>query len=113
MPAEICNDCGLPIELCVCEDIEKSESPEVTIRLEEAGFADKKMTVVAGLTEHDANELDSELKSSLGTGGTLKQVQQPDGSTELELHLQGDQTERDQLTSILEDNGYDVVYDIE
>lgn len=108
MPAEICNDCGLPTELCVCEDIDKSESPDVSIRLEDAGFADKKMTVISGLTEHDAEDLETKLKSSLGTGGTLKQVQNQDGSTERELHLQGDQTKRDQLKDILEDHGYNI-----
>lgn len=108
MPAETCDQCGLPQELCVCEDMEKSESPDVTISLTDAGFADKQMTIIQGLTEQDANRLDSELKSALGAGGTTEEVTKQDGSTELEIHLQGDHTNRDKLVEILEDAGYEL-----
>lgn len=111
MPAETCDQCGLPQELCVCEDMEKSDSPDVYISLEDAGFADKKMTVIQGLTEQDANKLDSKLKSQLGAGGTTEEVTTPDGSTELEIHLQGDHTDRDRLVEILEENGYNLIFE--
>lgn len=111
MPAETCDQCGLPDELCVCEDMEKSASPDVRISVEDAGFSNKKMTVIRGLTEQDANTLDSELKSALGTGGTTEEATHPDGSTEMEVHLQGDQTDRDKLVTILEDAGYDLIFE--
>lgn len=111
MPAETCDQCGLPQELCVCEDMEKSESPDVTVSVTDAGFADKKMTVINGLTEQDVNELDSKLKSNLGAGGTIEEVTTQDGSTELEIHLQGDHTDRDALVEIIEEKGYNLIFE--
>lgn len=105
MAADTCTNCGLPDELCVCEDMDISESPEVTVRVEEAGFADKKMTVVSGVLEKHIDGLESKLKSALGAGGTRKNN---------EIHIQGDQTGRDKLVDILENDddfgGYEVVF---
>lgn len=95
--AEMCNTCGLPEELCVCEDVSKGSS-EVTIEVEERKFND--VTLVRGVPDDiDKSELASTLKSNLACGGTIND----DGSIE----LQGDH--RDRIGALLEDEGFTVV----
>lgn len=93
---EVCETCNLPQDLCVCEDIEKSES-EVSIKEEERSMG-KKMTIISELDDSiDGDELASELKSNLACGGTFK-----DG----EIQIQGTHSKR--AKEILEDKGFSV-----
>lgn len=98
MAAEMCATCGLPAELCVCEDVSKSD---VTVRIttEERRFG-KEVTLVKRLdeTETDVSALASQLKHALGCGGTV----QDDGA----IMLQGNHTDR--VTHRLQDDGYAV-----
>lgn len=79
--SEICNTCGLPKELCVCETIAK-ESQKITVFIEKRKFG-KKYTVVDGVRkgEIDVKDLTKKLKSRFACGGTAK---------ESSLELQGD-----------------------
>lgn len=99
--AEMCNDCGLPQELCVCTDIDRSESPEVTITVEERRF-DKQMTVIKGLAPNDVDDLSSELKSSVGAGGTQDE-------DEGRVLIQGNHAEKERVQNIIESYGYEVI----
>lgn len=99
--AEMCNDCGLPQELCVCTDIDRSESPEVTITVEDRRF-DKQMTVIEGLAKNDVDDLSSELKSAVGAGGTHDE----DAG---EVLIQGDHSDKERVREIIESYGYQVV----
>lgn len=95
MVAETCNDCGLPAELCVCKDIDRTESSNVIVSVEEAGFADKDMTVISGVpSEEDLDEISTELKSSLGAGGTTKNGK---------IQIQGNHTKTDHRVSTIRD----------
>lgn len=69
---EICNKCGLPKDLCVCESISK-ESQKITIDIEKKRFR-KFMTMIKGLdpSEIDLPELTKKLKSKFACGGTFK-----------------------------------------
>lgn len=70
--AEVCPNCGLPKELCVCESIAK-ESQTITISIIKKKFG-KKYTVVEGIDqkEIDLKDLTKKLKSKFACGGTMK-----------------------------------------
>lgn len=75
----ICNTCGLPKELCVCESIAK-ESQQITIMAVKKKFG-KKNTVVEGIDtkQIDIKDLTKKLKNIFACGGTSK-----DGKIELQ-----------------------------
>ncbi len=77
----ICNTCGLPKELCVCENIAK-ETQQITIMAVKKKFG-KKNTVVEGIDtkQIDLKELTKKLKTIFACGGTSK---------EGKIELQGD-----------------------
>jgi len=85
--SDICQVCGLPQELCVCESIAK-ENQEIKI------FG-KKNTVVEGIDtkQIDLKDLGKKLKNLLACGGTAK---------EGKIELQGDHKNkvRDELVRL-------------
>lgn len=70
--SSICTTCGLPQDLCVCDQIAR-ESQRITVMLERKKFG-KNYTVVSGINEHevDVKELAKKLKNKLACGGTGK-----------------------------------------
>lgn len=93
--AEVCSTCGLPKDLCVCEELEKEET-RIVVRLEMRRFR-KPTTMVEGLNPKrtDLEKIARELKSKLACGGTAK-----DGY----ILLQGDH--RDDVRERLVDMGF-------
>jgi translation initiation factor 1 len=91
----ICTSCGLPDEICVCEDI-AIEQQEIRITTDERRYG-KKMTLVEGMDPSaiDLDNLLSTLKGKCACGGTLK------GNR---IELQGDH--RQKVQKVLEDMGY-------
>lgn len=91
--SEICQNCGLPGELCVCETLAK-ETQKIQVSIEKKKFG-KKYTVIEGIDnkEIDIKEMMKKLKNKFACGGTVK-----DGKIE----LQGDhkQKVRDQLVTM-------------
>ena len=69
----ICNTCGLPKDLCVCETIAK-ESQKIIINVEKKKF-NKKYTVIEGVDEKSINidDLMKKLKAKFACGGTYKE----------------------------------------
>jgi len=93
--AVICNTCGLPEDLCACEDLAK-DSTKIIIRLETRRFR-KKGTMIEGM-DPKINNIDGvikELKSKYACGGTAK-----DGY----IFLQGDH--RDTIKETLTNLGF-------
>ncbi|UCD27060.1 MAG: translation initiation factor [Candidatus Bathyarchaeota archaeon] len=93
--AEICPTCGLPLDICVCEEISK-EQQRIRVRLETRKWR-KAVTIIDGIDEKDTNlsRLAQKLKSFCACGGTAKND---------EIILQGDH--RDRVKSYLVNLGY-------
>lgn len=86
-----CPKCGLPPELCVCEDITRG-AQKIRVRRDRRTFG-KYVTVVEGFDNLDVAGIAKELKRKLACGGTTK-----DGKVE----LQGDHSAKvkDVLTEL-------------
>jgi translation initiation factor 1 len=93
--AEICPTCGLPSDICVCEEIGK-EQQRIRVRLETRKWG-KAVTIVDGISDKEANlsRLAQKLKSFCACGGTAKNE---------EIILQGDH--RDKVKTYLIKQGY-------
>ncbi len=68
---DICPNCGLPKEICVCNVLEKEGEEKIKVYTKKAKF-DKIMTVVEGITSDEIENTTKELKRSLACGGTYK-----------------------------------------
>ena len=80
----VCNQCGLPQDLCVCETIAR-EQQKITVAIEKRKFG-KNYTVIKGISkEANISEILKKLKSKFACGGTAKGGQ---------LELQGNHKSR-------------------
>ena len=77
--SEVCTNCGLPQELCVCETIAK-EQQKIQVMIERRKYK-KKYTIIKGLSGIDLEDLTKKLKAKFACGGTTKEGQ---------IELQGD-----------------------
>ena len=75
----VCDVCGLPDELCVCEEIAR-EGQQIKVYSVRRKFG-KMMTVIEGIDSKDIDlkDLVKKLKTQCACGGTLK-----DGKIELQ-----------------------------
>ena len=95
--AEICPVCGLPVDLCVCEEMSK-EQQRIRVRLESRKWG-KKYTIIDGIDSKEVklNKLAATLKSKCACGGSAKNEQ---------ILLQGDH--REVVKAVLIDMGFPV-----
>mgnify|MGYP001150823057 FL=1 len=95
--AGICSVCGLPEELCMCEQIAK-EQQQIRILTDTRRYG-KVVTVVEGIdsSDIDMEDLARKLKTRCAAGGTYK-----DGRIE----LQGDHKKK--VKEVLEELGFSV-----
>lgn len=81
---DVCNQCGLPQDLCVCEMIAR-EQQKITVKIEQKKFK-KKYTIISGIKkEANLDEILKKLKMKFACGGTAKSG---------EIELQGDHKAR-------------------
>ena len=75
----ICNKCGLPDELCMCEEIAR-EQQNIRILTDKRRYG-KIVTIIDGIDQGDIDldELAKKLKTKCASGGTVK-----DGKIELQ-----------------------------
>ncbi|MFB6173783.1 MAG: translation initiation factor [Halobacteriales archaeon] len=93
---ETCPTCGLPPDLCACEDLARTEG-SVTVAIDERRYG-KEVTVVEGFASGtDLETLASDLKSALACGGTVREDR---------IELQGDH--RGRIGDALADHGFEV-----
>jgi translation initiation factor 1 len=97
MNSGICPKCGLPKELCICEEVAK-EQQRIMVKINRRRYG-KEVTVVDGLDpyEIDLEDLSKFLKGKLACGGTVK------GNT---IELQGNH--RDRVKDLLSQKGYKI-----
>jgi len=83
--SEVCQDCGLPKDLCVCETIAK-EQQKIEVSTEKRKFG-KIYTLIKGLDKGglDLEDLTKKLKAKFACGGTVKNGR---------IELQGDHKNR-------------------
>ncbi|MBA3044734.1 MAG: stress response translation initiation inhibitor YciH [Candidatus Thermoplasmatota archaeon] len=95
--AGICSVCGLPEELCMCEEIAR-EQQQIIIRSDKRRYG-KIVTVVTGINTSDINvdELARTLKTKCAAGGTIK------GGN---IELQGDHVKK--VQKVLAEMGFKV-----
>ena len=97
----MCPNCGQSVAACNCSQQQKKAVQDgfVRVRREIKGRRGKTVTTITGipLTDNELQELASELKRRIGTGGSVK-----DGV----IIIQGDH--RELITSILNDKGFRV-----
>ncbi len=95
--AGICSVCGLPEELCMCEQIAK-EQQKIRILTDTRRYG-KIVTVVEGFdtADIDMDDLARKLKTKCAAGGTHKQGR---------IELQGDHKKK--VKEVLEELGFSV-----
>ena len=76
---DICATCGLPKELCVCEEIAR-EQQDIRIYVQKRRYG-KVVTIIEGIdrSDIDIDSLAKKLKTKCASGGTIK-----DGKIELQ-----------------------------
>jgi len=81
---DICPKCGLPRNLCICQQIAK-EQQKIKVRIDNRRFG-KMVTLVSGFGEDvKVDELIKAMKKALACGGTIKKN---------EIELQGNHKRR-------------------
>jgi len=95
--AAICSVCGLPEELCMCEEIAR-EQQQIKIYSDKRRYG-KIVTIVEGIDagDIDLEDLARKLKTKCAAGGTIK---------EGKIELQGEHRKKVQQT--LEEMGFNV-----
>jgi len=94
---DICEVCGLPKELCVCEEIAR-EQQEISIYTVSRRYG-KQVTIVEGINSNDIDleDLAKKLKTACASGGTVKDDK---------IELQGDHKKR--VAKVLNEMGFNV-----
>ncbi len=95
--AGICPTCGLPKEICACEEIAR-EQQEIRITTAKRRYG-KVVTIVEGInaSDIDIDDLARQLKTKCAAGGTVK-----DGKIE----LQGDHKKK--VEGVLQELGFPI-----
>ncbi len=89
----ICQRCGLPQELCVCDEMTK-EGQRIRVRGDKRRYG-KVVTIVDGFKDVDLDKIATELKRKLACGGTAKNDH---------IELQGDHLNK--MRGILTEMGF-------
>ncbi len=95
--AGICPTCGLPKEICACEEIAR-EQQEIRISTAKRRYG-KIVTIVEGINASDINidDLARQLKTKCAAGGTVK---------EGKIELQGDHKKK--VEAVLQELGFPI-----
>jgi translation initiation factor 1 len=94
-----CPKCGLPPELCVCDEMTR-RGQKIRVRADKRSYG-KVVTIVDGFDNVDIDKIAKELKRKMACGGTSK------NNT---IELQGDHTNK--VKNVLTEMGFseDMIY---
>ncbi len=70
--AERCPKCGMPVDLCVCEALDKQGVTKIKVYTTKKKFR-KLVTIVEGIDPAQLNRTAKHLKQKLACGGTAKE----------------------------------------
>lgn len=76
MAKEVCKTCGLPDDLCLCEDTDK-EPDQITVKVIQdivSGYEKTNIRGFESVSESDVGTLETYLKNKFGVGGSVKEV---------------------------------------
>jgi len=90
----ICSKCGMPKEICVCEELDKQEATKIKVYITKKKFK-KLVTVIEGIDKSQLDSTAKTLKQKLACGGTAKEGM---------IVLQG--KHKDKVVKYLKDMGY-------
>ncbi|HEV8289618.1 MAG TPA: stress response translation initiation inhibitor YciH [Candidatus Norongarragalinales archaeon] len=82
--SQICQNCGLPLEICACKSIEKETTLRLKVSTEKKKF-NKYVTIIEGLDGGELERVAKEMKRKLACGGSAKEGR---------IELQGDHKRR-------------------
>ncbi|MEM4166032.1 MAG: stress response translation initiation inhibitor YciH [Candidatus Bilamarchaeaceae archaeon] len=68
----ICPKCGMPKEICVCQELDKQGTAKIKVYTTKAKFK-KLVTIVEGIDQNQIDETAKILKQKLACGGTAKE----------------------------------------
>ncbi|MFH1221751.1 MAG: stress response translation initiation inhibitor YciH [Candidatus Micrarchaeota archaeon] len=68
---DICSKCGMPKEICVCQELDKQGVSKLKVYETKAKFK-KYVTIVEGIDKDNIDEAAKTLKHKLACGGTAK-----------------------------------------
>jgi translation initiation factor 1 len=68
---DICPNCGLPTELCVCNVLEKETEQRIKVYSKKAKF-NRVVTIIEGIGHDDLERTAKSLKRILACGGTFR-----------------------------------------
>ena len=71
MVGNICDKCGLPKELCICEIIER-EGQKIKVYMTKRKYR-KPVTIIKGINKESAKATLKQLKRKLACGGSYKE----------------------------------------
>jgi len=96
MSGNVCKKCGLPEELCVCDEVAKDEQ-NIRVFIERRKWG-KEVTIISGIDDKnlDVKQLTKKLKTKMASGGTYKEGR---------IELQGNHLYR--IKDVLVDEGFD------
>lgn len=87
--SKVCPNCGLPKELCACDDISKGEQ-RIKVTRDKRTYG-KIVTIVEGFEDMDIDKIARKLKKKFACGGTTKNSR---------IVLQGDHVNRMKKTLV-------------
>lgn len=67
----ICSKCGMPKEICVCEELDKQEATKIKVYTTKKKFR-KLVTIIEGIDKSRIDSTAKTLKQKLACGGTAK-----------------------------------------